>query len=60
MYEAMLGQGIHPVLAKAIVLEYTNLHASVTVADAPCSRYFPFQRGGRQGGVETPELFNIV
>eukprot|EP00973_Karenia_brevis_P072077 10012892-Karenia_brevis.AAC.1 len=60
MLEAMLQQGVQPAVARAIVIEYINLRANVTVADAPTSTFFPFRRGGRQGGVETPELFNII
>eukprot|EP00973_Karenia_brevis_P006057 824479-Karenia_brevis.AAC.1 len=42
------------------MLEYFDLIARVTLADADTTDYFPFSKGGRQGGVETPELFNII
>ena len=60
IYEALNKQGVHPILAKAILMEYTHLEANVTIADAPPTPYFSFSQGGRQGGVETPALFNII
>ena len=60
IFEALLARGVHPTIAKAIILEYLDLVARVNVADADPSGFFQISKGGRQGGVETPELFNLI
>ena len=34
------------------------MHCTITILGAGKSEAFPLERGGKQGGVETPEVFN--
>eukprot|EP00973_Karenia_brevis_P071447 9925890-Karenia_brevis.AAC.1 len=58
--DSLLALGVHPVLVLALAREYCQLKARVKIADADFSDFLPFRRGGRQGGVETPEVFNVM
>ena len=60
IYKSLLRQRVHPTIAKAILLEYFDLKVTVRIADAEVTDKFQYWRGGRQGGIETPDLFNIV
>eukprot|EP00973_Karenia_brevis_P077259 10732218-Karenia_brevis.AAC.1 len=58
--DSLLSLGIHPLLVHALLREYCQLKARVKIADADFSNFFSFRKGGRQGGVETPEVFNLM
>ena len=58
--EALCSRGVHPKLVYAILLEYLDLRARVKLADSDPTDYFHYSKAGRQGGVETPELFNLM
>ena len=60
IYESLLSQWVHPMIAKAILPEYFDLRAAVRMADADVSSHFPYCSDGRQGSIETPDIFNIV
>lgn len=60
MAQALLHRGVHPCYVHALILEYLDLRARVKLADAEESDWFPYRKGGRQGGVETPEAFNLM
>lgn len=60
IFQSLLSRGVHAELVYALAQEYTDLRARVTVSDSDPSASFSFLRGGRQGGVETPEVFNMV
>ena len=40
--------------------EYVDLQARVKLADADVTDFFAYSKGGRQGGIETPEPFNLM
>ena len=58
--EALLHRGVHPLIVRASMLQYYDQQARLTVADGDPTDFFSFRRGGRQGGAETPDLFNLV
>ena len=58
MAEAQLSRGIHPGVVAAIMEEYRDLWAKISIMDMEPTDAFDFGRGGRQGGNETPQLFN--
>ena len=60
MAKSLIARGVHPNLVRAFMLEYLDLRARVKLADADPTDYFSYSKAGRQGGVETPELFNIM
>lgn len=60
MAKALNARGVHPNLVRAVMLEYLDLRVRVKLADADPTDYFSYSKAGRQGGVETPELFNIM
>lgn len=43
-----------------VLEELSFLRASVVLGAAPESRQFEFSRGGREGGCDTPPLFNMM
>ena len=58
--QALRARRVHPTLARALLQEYQDLRARVSVGDSGPSDWFPYTKGGRQGGAETPEVFNLV
>eukprot|EP00973_Karenia_brevis_P046696 6478738-Karenia_brevis.AAC.1 len=56
----MLKRGVPAALVAAVMAEYVDLRAEMAVSGVGSTEPFPFQKGGRQGGVETPSLFNII
>eukprot|EP00959_Pyramimonas_sp_CCMP1952_P394581 8267413-Pyramimonas_sp.AAC.1 len=57
---ALRRRGLRPQLSAALPNELVGPRAAVKMADANSSSYFPYERGGRRGGVETPDLFNAL
>ena len=60
MQKALLGRGAHPDLVRAILREVSFMSGRISIQGAGMSNVFPFERGGKQGGVETPEVFNVM
>ena len=58
MQTALLDQGLHPDLARAVLREVSGIQCSIELDGAGRSEQFPLERGGKQGGVETPDVFN--
>ena len=58
--KCLLRRGMHPQLVRAILREVSGMSGKVFLPGAGLSEPCPFQRGGKQGGVETPEVFNIM
>ena len=58
--EGLLRRGAHPGLVNAFMQEYYDLRGRVSIADSGHSEWFEFSKGGRQGGSETPGLFNTI
>ena len=54
---ALQSRNVDPWTTRAILREYLDLKARVSIADSGSSSFFSYRRGGRQGGVETPDLF---
>eukprot|EP00973_Karenia_brevis_P078235 10863289-Karenia_brevis.AAC.1 len=57
---ALLNLGVPAGLIAALMRELRGLQADMTVAGLGTTPCFAFQRGGRQGGVETPLLFTLI
>ena len=57
---SLQNSGIHPELVACLLRELVGCSAAITLPGAGRSKTFPFQRGGKQVGVETPDLFNII
>ena len=51
---------MHPNLVRAILREISFMRCNITLPGASPSDRFKMQAGGKQGGVETPELFNLM
>eukprot|EP00973_Karenia_brevis_P017811 2447523-Karenia_brevis.AAC.1 len=60
VYTALQKRGLHPTLIRALMSEMSNLEATVTIPGATESEPIRYDRGGRQGGVDTPFIFNQV
>ena len=60
MARSLLARGVHPRLVHAVMMEYMDLRARVKLADADPTDFFSYSKAGGQGGVETPEVFNIM
>ena len=60
MTKCLLRRGVHPQLVRAILREVSGMSGNIFLPGAGLSESFPFQCGGKQGGVETPEVFNIM
>ena len=58
--QSLLGRGAHPDLARALLREVSCMTCRVNFPCAGQSEAFPLEHGGKQGGVETPEEFNIM
>ena len=57
--EAMLERGLHPQLVRCLLRELLGFQASLSVPGARATEKFPVERGGKRGGAETPDEFNI-
>ena len=58
--QALQYMNINKIIIAATLREYRDLWLQAEVGDSGLCRPVPFHRGGRQGGVETPRLFNYV
>ena len=47
-------------LRKVILEELAGLRCSASLPGATPSQYCPYSKGGREGGVDTPSLFNLL
>ena len=50
----------HPLVVFNILRELSFVRARMKVPGCDVSDLYPFLRGGKQGGVDTPDLFNVV
>ena len=57
---AMRFHSIHPGLMATYFAELTGLEATASLQEVATAVPFPFNRSGRQGGVETPWIWNMV
>ena len=60
MATSLAGRGAHPGHIRALLKELSGAQATVTVAGAGRSLPFAWQHGGKQGAVETPDIFNYM
>ena len=60
MEKSLLGRGCHPVMARALLREVSGMSCNIEINGAGISETFPLERGGKQGGIETPEVFNAM
>ncbi len=58
--ESLTARGIHPQLVANFIRELFDVNAIISVPRAGETPPFPFTKGGRQGGTETPDTFNTV
>ncbi|CAK0809472.1 unnamed protein product, partial [Prorocentrum cordatum] len=56
----LLNKGLHPNLVRAMLREMSILFCSMVLPGMLASDSFPLEVGGKQGGVETLELFNCM
>ena len=56
---AMLRRGAGPGYTALLARELTNIEGIMRIDGANPSLPFDFQRGGKQGGIETPDCFNV-
>ena len=57
---ALNARGAHPILIFNILRELTQIQARMVLPGCDPTELFDFLRGGKQGGVDTPDLFNVV
>ena len=55
LFHALMRPGYAGILAR----DLTNVQGGMRIDGAEPSLPFDFQRGGKQGGIETPDCFNI-
>ena len=60
MQDALLGRSLHPQLVQALMREISSLSCRIEITGAGQSDTFSLERGGKQGGVETPDKFNVM
>ena len=60
MPTALHKRGIPVTLINALMQEMCALEADMTVYGVGTTNAFPYERGGRQGGKETPQVFNWI
>ena len=58
--EALQYMGLSQILVAAVMREYRQLWLQAEVGDSGLTEPARFEKGGRQGGVETPRMFNNV
>ena len=58
--DALLARGCSPQLACVCLRELTGIQAVATLPGAGTTQPFVFEKGGKQGGAETPEVWNAV
>eukprot|EP00973_Karenia_brevis_P083246 11542727-Karenia_brevis.AAC.1 len=56
----MLRANVPATLIAAVMREFVDLSAEMSVKGLGTTGPFPFLRGGRQGGVETPQIFTMI
>ena len=59
LVKGLLGRGLHPESVACLLRELSGMHADITIPGAGSTPRFPLERGGKQGGVETPDEFNL-
>ena len=57
---ALQARGAAPSIVAAHLRELTGLNAVMTIPNAGDTNSFPYSKGGKQGGVETPDEWNAV
>ena len=57
---ALLERGAHPHLVRAFLQEVTGFSCCISLPGAGLSEEFAFELGGKQGGIETPDVFNVL
>ena len=58
--EALLARGITPHAAATFLRELTGIKACITLPPAGTSNIFDYSKGGKQGAIETPDIWNLV
>ncbi len=60
MREALCLRGLHPTISRAAMRELSGMRCSISMLGKEPSERFNMETGGKQGGVETPEVFNAM
>ena len=58
--KALQSSGMKTDMILSLMAELSGCTARISIPGAGSSDDFPLERGGKQGGVETPDLFNIL
>ena len=58
--KALAQRGMRPNLVRALLREVSFMKCNTTLPGASPSDRFPMCCGGKQGGIETPEEFNVM
>ena len=58
--ESLLARGVSPQVAGLHVRELTGMHAYIRLPHAGQTVLFPYTKGGKQGGIETPDEWKAV
>ena len=57
---ALIQRGLHPTMVRALLREVSHMTCRITLPGTDPSDSFEMHVGGKQGGVETSELFNAM
>ena len=60
MADILSRRGLHPNLVRAIMREVSFMKCNISLPGVDACDRFDMQTGGKQGGVETPTLFNAM
>ena len=58
--QTFASRGAHPTVVAAVLREMSGMLGTLSLPGMEASEEFDMQRGGKQGGVETPEVSNTV
>ena len=56
----LLEMGMHPANVLSLMQELAGVKGRISILGAGTSEQFPFCKGGKQGGVDTPDIFNAM
>ena len=57
---ALSGRGLNAHMIGNLMREISGFGAKTTLPNAASCPWFSFSKGGKQGGVETPDVFNML
>jgi len=60
LQSALLRRGLHPRIVLGLLRELTSMQGAISIPGAGTSEKFAFQTGGKQGGVEMPDEWNML